>query len=161
MPRVSSKVHPTQTSESADAPVPAPLERTSSRKKMIEEDSGPEGVLVFRLIRARNLIAADSNGYSDPYVVARLRGSRLQAWRSPTRWKTLNPDWDAVHEFPGYLSDLASYPLELKLYDYDTFSCARCCRCAFEHTCYPLRDAAIYVWNCTNKLRRLDSRKCS
>ena len=48
MPRVSSKVHPTQTSESADAPVPAPLERTSSRKKMIEEDSGPEGVLVFR-----------------------------------------------------------------------------------------------------------------
>ena len=102
---------------------PPVLERSSSRKKMIEEDSGPEGVLVLRLVRARNLLPADSNGLSDPYVVARLRGSRLKAWRSPTRWKTLDPVWDVTHEFPGYLSDLASHPLELKIYDYDTFSC--------------------------------------
>ena len=123
----TSRVHPADCfGATVASPCTAPpLERTASRKKIIEEQSGPEGVLVLRLIRAKNLMSADANGFSDPYVVARLRGSRLSAWRSPTRWKTLNPEWDVTHEFPGYLTDLASHPLELKIYDYDTFSCAR------------------------------------
>jgi hypothetical protein len=146
-----SRVHPADSFSAAAASgsstVPPPLERTSSRKKIIEEESGPEGVLVLRLIRARNLVSADANGFSDPYVVARLRGSRLSAWRSPTRWKTLNPEWDVTHEFPGYLTDLASHPLELKIYDYDTFSCAQP-----SLTCH---DRSFALRPCTARLSRV------
>lgn len=80
------------------------------------------GVLVLRIQCGKNLMSADKNGFSDPYVVARLPGTRLKAWRSKTCWKTLNPEWNQVHEFPGYLSDLASKPLELSVMDQDTFA---------------------------------------
>ena len=79
---------------------------------MIEEDTGPEGVLVMRLLRAKDLVAADANGYSDPYCVVRLPGTRLKPWRSRTCKRTLNPSWDQTHEFAGYLSDLVAEPLD-------------------------------------------------
>ena len=85
------------------------------RRKMIEEDTGPSGVLVLRIISGSNLRGADRNGLSDPYVIARLPGSRRKAWRSRRCWKTLNPVWEQEVEFPGYLSDLVSQPLELRL----------------------------------------------
>ena len=94
----------------------------ASRKKMIEEDSGPSGVLLFKLHHARNLKAADSNGKSDPYVLVRVPGTRTAPWRSKTCYKTLDPTWDQSHEFPGYLADIVSQPLEIKVYDFDLLS---------------------------------------
>jgi len=89
---------------------------------MIEEDTGPHGVLVFKLHSARDLKAADKNGLSDPYVLIKLPGQNVQPWRSRTIRKTLNPDWEQEHEFPGYLADLVRQPLELRVFDFDVLS---------------------------------------
>ena len=86
-----------------------------ARKRMIEEDTGPQGVLVFRLHSAKDLQPADSNGLSDPYVLVRVPGTRTAPWRSRTIRKTLNPTWDEEHDFAGYLADIVSQPLELKV----------------------------------------------
>ena len=93
-----------------------------TRKRMIEEDSGPSGVLVFKLHSAKNLKAADSNGKSDPYVLVRVPGTRCNDWRSRTLRKTIDPTWNQEHDFPGYLADIVSQPLEIKVYDFDVLS---------------------------------------
>ena len=46
----------------------------------------------IRVLRGRNLLAADRGGTSDPYVTLCVGDSKL--WRSPTKQRTLNPDWD-------------------------------------------------------------------
>ena len=48
--------------------------------------------LTIRILKGRNLIAADRGGTSDPYVI--LRVGDLPTWRSPTKSRTLNPDWE-------------------------------------------------------------------
>ena len=95
----------------------------ANKKKLIEEDSGPLGVLIFTLRNAKNLKAADSNGKSDPFVVVRLPGMpTLQPFKSKTKRRTLNPEWNQQHEFPGYLADIVRKPLELRVYDWDALS---------------------------------------
>jgi len=51
-----------------------------------------------RLFSAQDLIAADSNGSSDPYVKLSL-GSRKDT--STVKEESLDPVWDQVFEFPG------------------------------------------------------------
>ena len=68
------------------------------------------GVLTIKIVEARNLPAADNNGYSDP---------TLEFWTRPERKsttavikKTLNPTWDdEVHHL--LIQVLTSPPLSL------------------------------------------------
>ena len=55
--------------------------------------------LIFKILRGRQLRAADSNGFSDPYVVLKVGDAPL--WRSQRVSKTLNPDWNALAVFAG------------------------------------------------------------
>ena len=74
------------------------------------------GKMRVRLLRGEGLMAADKDGKSDPFVKLALGG---QAFTSKTIKKTLNPRWNEVFEFEGVRAELASKPLELKVYDWD------------------------------------------
>jgi hypothetical protein len=50
-----------------------------------------QGILTVDLVSARNLMAADKTGTSDPYVVFTVNGERVH--KSDTIKKTLNPNW--------------------------------------------------------------------
>ncbi|GAA5879567.1 hypothetical protein JCM16303_003253 [Sporobolomyces ruberrimus] len=65
--------------------------RAALFKPLIEGDS-PLGTLVIQVQAARNLVAKDRNGLSDPYVVIRYANNRVT---SPTAYKTLNPIWSS------------------------------------------------------------------
>eukprot|EP01130_Rhizamoeba_saxonica_P010423 TRINITY_DN4267_c0_g1_i1.p1 TRINITY_DN4267_c0_g1~~TRINITY_DN4267_c0_g1_i1.p1 ORF type:complete len:162 (+),score=28.41 TRINITY_DN4267_c0_g1_i1:49-534(+) len=77
--------------------------------------------LKIYIYRAKNLVAADKNGLSDPYVDIRCGG-----WRTKTRVirKTLNPKWNTFVIFPiehpkGYINtdeDLINF----QIYDKDS-----------------------------------------
>ena len=76
-----------------------------------------------RLHGARNVKSTDGPGRCDPFVVAKLPGSHHQRrWTSRIIRRSVNPDWNQEHEFAGYLSDLVSQPLELKVYDHSRLS---------------------------------------
>ena len=77
------------------------------------------GVLTVTLEGGVNLLSADSNGYSDPYVKLSLCG---QKHKSKHVAKTLNPTWGEHFEFKGTLRELTAAPLHLEAYDYDRFS---------------------------------------
>ena len=74
------------------------------------------GKMRVRLLRGEGLMAADKDGKSDPFVKLALGG---QAFTSKIIKKTLNPRWNEVFEFEGVRAELASKPLELKVYDWD------------------------------------------
>ena len=59
------------------------------------------GVLRVHVVKAVNLMAADLNGKSDPYVVVRAGGVAKQ---TAAIHANLNPDFDEVVEVPGTLS---------------------------------------------------------
>lgn len=71
------------------------------------------GSLRVHVIRARNLMAADSNGRSDPFCELSLGNARL---RTPVEPKTLEPVWDRLVELP--VSDIFAC-LDLTVWDYD------------------------------------------
>ncbi|KAI7902614.1 C2 domain-containing protein [Cokeromyces recurvatus] len=56
-----------------------------------DESLDNQGVLTVNLISARNLMAADKTGTSDPYVIFTVNGERV--YKSETIRKTLNPRW--------------------------------------------------------------------
>ena len=94
--------------------------RRWSRFSLTDEPAGPIGVLVVTLLNGRDLVSADSNGLSDPYCLVRVHHSR--PWRSVTRFKTLNPDWNDKHAFEGYLEDQMRKPMSIHVYDKDLLS---------------------------------------
>lgn len=49
------------------------------------------GMLSVTLENAKDLMAADRNGYSDPYVQFVLNGTKV--FKSNVQKKTLNPKW--------------------------------------------------------------------
>lgn len=71
------------------------------------------GRLTVRLIAGRNLLAADPNGKSDPYVIMKLRSGGPQV-RSKTVPKTLNPVWSETFFF-----DVVSVDEILDVFVYD------------------------------------------
>lgn len=52
--------------------------------------------MYIRIIQARNLLAKDKDGFSDPYVKVTLGAATA---RTTTRKKNLNPDWGMVFPF--------------------------------------------------------------
>ena len=72
-----------------------------------------KGVLRVHLKGARNLMAADKNGLSDPYKVSSARVTKT----SKTINKTLNPDWNEMLELKGSLNDFVTQGLTFKFFD--------------------------------------------
>ncbi|KAI8542902.1 hypothetical protein RHMOL_Rhmol08G0175700 [Rhododendron molle] len=59
--------------------------------------SSSKGWIELTLIEARDLIAADIRGTSDPYVKLQYGNTKR---RTKVMYKTLNPRWDQTFEFP-------------------------------------------------------------
>lgn len=53
-------------------------------------------ILTVRVIEARDLLAKDMNGLSDPYTILQIEGQRIQ---TKTIEKTLNPVWNESFTF--------------------------------------------------------------
>lgn len=68
-------------------------------------------------MRATDLVPADSNGLSDPYVVLTLNGTSV---RSKTIPKTLNPVWEELFSLP--VKDLDADVLHVQVMDWDRVS---------------------------------------
>uniref|UniRef100_A0A915B4D8 C2 domain-containing protein n=1 Tax=Parascaris univalens TaxID=6257 RepID=A0A915B4D8_PARUN len=71
------------------------------------------GYLTVKVFQARNLIAADMGGKSDPFAVVELVNARLQ---THTEYKTLNPVWNKLFTFS--VKDIHAV-LEITIYDED------------------------------------------
>ena len=79
------------------------------------EPATQEGQLRIRLLRARGLAAADSNGKSDPYAKVYVRhAGKEQEKKSTTKPKTLDPEWNETFTFEGVVSDQSSIIVVLK-----------------------------------------------
>jgi hypothetical protein len=81
-----------------------------------------------QVLGARNIMAADSTGSSDPYIVALFQGKQLGVTR--VRKRTLNPRWSNesfIVPLADNLPDTRNMArsqkglFRLELYDYDTF----------------------------------------
>eukprot|EP00002_Diphylleia_rotans_P002830 TRINITY_DN1183_c0_g1_i3.p1 TRINITY_DN1183_c0_g1~~TRINITY_DN1183_c0_g1_i3.p1 ORF type:complete len:909 (-),score=187.42 TRINITY_DN1183_c0_g1_i3:335-3061(-) len=66
--------------------------------------------------QGRDLVAMDDNGFSDPYVIVKIGGDQL---RTPTRFKTLNPVWNATVETELMLPIDPVYAPNLQVLVYD------------------------------------------
>jgi Ca2+-dependent lipid-binding protein len=75
---------------------------------------------VVNVIQAKGLLAADSNGFSDPYVVLQLEGATVaKPLKTKVQKSTLDPVWDEEVRIPvrGRVGQL-----KLKVLDYDLLS---------------------------------------
>ncbi|CAF0816840.1 unnamed protein product [Rotaria sp. Silwood1] len=80
--------------------------------------------LVIRIIRAKNLLAKDTNGYSDPFVKVYLLPGRDQENKRRTKHisKNLNPIWDHTVIYGNMHREELQYKmLEFTVWDYDRF----------------------------------------
>lgn len=74
--------------------------------------------LRITIIRARNLIAADSGGTSDPYVRMHVGGKDSSGQKTTVKNKTLNPVWNETFEF-DIGSDERKEVLTIECFDKD------------------------------------------
>jgi synaptotagmin-like protein len=81
------------------------------------------GQLLVHVNRARDLAAADSNGFSDPYVKTYLLPDRSKHSKRKTnvQRKTLSPIFDETLEYSVSESELSSRTLWLSVWDWDRF----------------------------------------
>ncbi|UJR28278.1 hypothetical protein I4U23_009527 [Adineta vaga] len=80
--------------------------------------------LVVRVIQAKNLLAKDTNGYSDPFVKVYLLPGRDQENKRRTKHipKNLNPIWEHTVVYGNMHREELQYKmLEFTLWDYDRF----------------------------------------
>ncbi|CAG8554094.1 17567_t:CDS:10 [Acaulospora morrowiae] len=63
----------------------------------VAESASESGSLRLSIIEAKDLIAADSGGTSDPYVKVKL--NKKEIYKTQIIKKTLNPKWDEVTQF--------------------------------------------------------------
>ncbi|KAL0269628.1 UNVERIFIED_CONTAM: hypothetical protein PYX00_007297 [Menopon gallinae] len=75
-----------------------------------------QGLLEFNLLRARDLLSMDKNGFSDPYYELQINGECK--YKSSVKKKTLNPTWDENGIVP---LPRPGSTLDLILWDHDTF----------------------------------------
>ncbi|BBN13316.1 hypothetical protein MPTK1_6g02520 [Marchantia polymorpha subsp. ruderalis] len=76
------------------------------------------GVLSVTVLRGENLISADMNGLSDPFVTLKMRKSRIKK-QTKVIYKTLNPEWNQTLDF--LVEDAIHDMLHIKVWDHDTF----------------------------------------
>ena len=78
----------------------------------------PSAKLEFTVLRAKNLIAADSGGTSDPYVRVHVGSASGIGKKTKVRMKTLNPEWNQTFSF--FLSgQKRREDLTVECFDYD------------------------------------------
>jgi Ca2+-dependent lipid-binding protein len=80
----------------------------------VEQDPRWPNVLEVQVVRARNLLAMDSNGLSDPYAHVTVRGAKHT---TQTKFMTLNPMWKN-ELFKFHITD-PSAVLHVELWDRD------------------------------------------
>ncbi|CAO3610411.1 unnamed protein product [Mucor hiemalis] len=66
----------------------------SAKEKAIDQNT--KYLYSVKIVRAENLLPADNNGLSDPYVVLEIDGKHIA--RTRTVYETLNPRWDQVFD---------------------------------------------------------------
>ncbi|EFP82963.2 uncharacterized protein PGTG_09931 [Puccinia graminis f. sp. tritici CRL 75-36-700-3] len=88
-------------------PVPITLEPRESINNM--------GLLTVLLDHGKDLMAADRNGYSDPYAQFVLNGAKV--FKSSVQKKTLNPKW--TERFDVEIPSRASAEFYVHVYDWD------------------------------------------
>jgi len=76
-------------------------------------------IIEVEIVEARDLLASDSNGFSDPYVVIEQTPGLASGAKTPIIKKTLNPVWNfsTVLHF-----DMNLTKIKFKVYDWDRFS---------------------------------------
>ncbi|GJP68199.1 hypothetical protein CLOP_g24933 [Closterium sp. NIES-67] len=96
------------------------LSKTFRSKKGKAPAVAAVATLLVEVIEAKDLLAADSGGTSDPYVKGSIGAARFQ---TSVISKNLNPHWNQKFELP--IADWSlpeSYTLVLRVKDYDMFS---------------------------------------
>uniref|UniRef100_A0A8D0GPR2 Synaptotagmin 3 n=1 Tax=Sphenodon punctatus TaxID=8508 RepID=A0A8D0GPR2_SPHPU len=78
--------------------------------------------LVVRILRALDLAAKDSNGFSDPYVKMYLLPDRKKKFQTKVHRKTLNPVFNETFSFNVPFAELPSRKLHFSVYDFDRFT---------------------------------------
>ncbi|KAL2623548.1 hypothetical protein R1flu_003753 [Riccia fluitans] len=76
------------------------------------------GVLSVTVLRAENLVASDKNGFSDPFVVLKMRKSKTKK-QTKVVYKSVNPEWNQTIDF--LVEDAIHDMLHIKVWDHDTF----------------------------------------
>ena len=78
-----------------------------------------EMIIEVEIVEARDLLASDRNGLSDPYVVVDKSCGIMTSAKTPVIKKTLNPVWNyttVLHFDPSF------YKIKFKVFDWDRFS---------------------------------------
>lgn len=78
--------------------------------------------LVVKILKALDLPAKDSNGFSDPYVKIYLLPDRKKKFQTKVHRKTLNPVFNETFSFGVPLAELPGRKLHFSVYDFDRFS---------------------------------------
>ncbi|XP_075241763.1 synaptotagmin-7-like, partial [Convolutriloba macropyga] len=79
--------------------------------------------LVVQIIEAKDLLAKDWTGTSDPYVKLYLLPDTKKKLKTKTIMKNLNPTWSETLKFQGYPYDkIQKRTLHIKVMDYDKMS---------------------------------------
>ncbi|KAJ3886025.1 C2 domain-containing protein [Lentinula edodes] len=103
----------TVTLEARYIPVPVVLEP--------RESINNQGVLNVTLLDGRDIHAADRGGKSDPFAVFTLNGQRV--YKSQTKKKTLNPDWN--EQFPVSVTSRVAADFNVELFDWNQIEQAK------------------------------------
>lgn len=88
------------------------------------EHSNKDQELIIKILKARNLLAKDTNGLSDPFVKVYLLPGREQDNKRRTKSinKTLNPEWNSILTYTNlHRDELKTKTLEFTVWDYDRF----------------------------------------
>ena len=95
-----------------DADEEAPRSARSGARRLLEE-----GTLEVVVKGATRLVAADADGYSDPYVLVQMSGQ--QDWRTKVVPRTVDPVWNQTLRVASTLSEVLAANLVLTVMDQD------------------------------------------
>ncbi|KAH7915157.1 C2 domain-containing protein [Hygrophoropsis aurantiaca] len=93
--------------EARYVPVPVKLEA--------RESVNNQGTLRVELIEGKDIRAADRGGKSDPFAVFSLNGQKV--FKSQTKKKTLNPDWQ--EDFPVNVTSRVAADFSVEVFDWN------------------------------------------
>ncbi|XP_053575139.1 protein piccolo [Bombina bombina] len=129
-PSVSKKRHSSKSTETIKVPT-HPI--TGEIQLQVTYDKHL-GNLIIHILQARNLVARDNNGYSDPFVKVYLLPGRGQVmvvqnasaeYKRRTKYvqKSLNPEWNQTVIYKNIsMEQIKKKTLEVTVWDYDRFS---------------------------------------
>ncbi|KAB0801825.1 hypothetical protein PPYR_04011 [Photinus pyralis] len=83
-----------------------------------QEKEPPELLLNVEIVEAKDLIAKDSNGLSDPFVTLYLQSNSSRRYNSSVKMETLNPVWEEHFALP-VMNDSSDDTLFIEVWDFD------------------------------------------